>query len=90
MTSTSEPQKVKDAVLSRLDVAIDALNLAKEIVPITPAKAAFGSVIILLTMVKVCFLAMQQTFVHVCQGHYRQQTRLCQSCTILRPGLRRP
>jgi hypothetical protein len=36
-------------------VAIDALNLAKDIVDIAPAKAAFGSVSALLTMIRVRF-----------------------------------
>ena len=54
-TKTQQP-KGRDGVLSSLNMAIDALNLAKELSSITPAKAAFGSVSILLTMVKVCFL----------------------------------
>ena len=39
-----------------MNIAIDGLNLAKEISGITPAKAVFGSVAILLTMIKVSFL----------------------------------
>ena len=54
-TKTQQP-KERDGVLSALDIAIDALNLAKEVSSITPAKAAFGSVAILLTMIKVCLL----------------------------------
>ena len=36
-----------------LDVAIEALNLAKEISSVTPAKAVFGSVSVILTMIRV-------------------------------------
>lgn len=41
---------------STFNVTTEALNLAKEICGITPAKAAFGSVNILLTMIRVRFL----------------------------------
>ena len=36
-----------------LNMTIEALNLAKEISSVTPAKAVFGSVSVLLTMIKV-------------------------------------
>jgi len=45
-----------DSVLSSLNVAIDGLNLVKELSSVTPAKAVFGSVGVLLTMIKVRFL----------------------------------
>ena len=60
MTSEFEPRKEKDTTLSALNATIEVLNLAEEISAITPAKAVFGSVSILLAMVRVCFLAMQQ------------------------------
>ena len=50
--------KGRDGVLSTLNVAIEVLTLAKEVSSITPAKAAFGSVSALLTMIRVCFLAV--------------------------------
>ena len=56
MATKSQRPKGRDAVLSSLGVAIDALNLAKELSSITPAKAVFGSVAILLTMIKVRLL----------------------------------
>jgi len=46
-------QKRRDDALSLLNVAIEAMNLAKEISSITPAKAVFGSVSALLTMIRV-------------------------------------
>jgi hypothetical protein len=54
MQTNSQRPKGRDGVLSTLNVTIETLNLAKEICSITPAKAAFGSVSALLTMIKVC------------------------------------
>jgi hypothetical protein len=55
MDSSAQRQKRRDIVLSSLDVAIDVMNLAKEVSSITPAKAVFGSASVILTMIKVCF-----------------------------------
>ena len=46
----------RDGVFSSLDVIIETLNLAKEVSSITPAKAVFGSVAILLAMIRVSSL----------------------------------
>jgi len=56
MDANSQRSKGGDGTLSSLNVAIEILNLAKEAVGIAPAKAAFGSVSVLLTMVRVRFL----------------------------------
>ena len=56
--ATSKSQLLKgrrDGAISTLDVAIEVLNLAKEVSSITPAKAVFGTVSALLTMIKVRF-----------------------------------
>ena len=53
MTDKSQQPKGQDGALSTLNVAIDGLNLAKEVVSITPAKAVIGSVAILLAMIRV-------------------------------------
>ena len=53
MAAKSQRPKGRDGALSSLNIAIDAVNLAKEISSITPAKAVFGSVSILLTMIRV-------------------------------------
>ena len=53
MPSTIVGPKGRNGVLSSLNVAIEATNLAKEISSITPAKAVFGSVNVLLTMIRV-------------------------------------
>ena len=55
MAANSQRPKGRDRVLSALNVAIDVLNLAKEVSNVTPAKAVFGSVGVLLTMIRVRF-----------------------------------
>ena len=59
---SSKRQKHRESALSLLNVAIEATNLAKEISSATPAKAVFGSVSILLTMIAVRFLPSDGTF----------------------------
>ena len=56
MTAKSQRPKEREGTISALNVAIEALNLAKESSSITPAKAVFGSVSIVLTMMRVSFL----------------------------------
>ena len=56
MDAKSRQPKGRDNTVSALNVAVDALNLAKEASSITPAKAVFGTVTIILTMVKVGLL----------------------------------
>ena len=47
--------KHRDSALPLLNAAIEAMNLAKEVSCMTPAKALFGSVSIILTMIRVRF-----------------------------------
>jgi len=79
----AEPQRPKgrDGTLSSLNIAIEAMNLAKEVSSITPAKAVFGSVSILLTMVRVRFPLFYRgaLHVHVWPGLDGQQTGLCRA-----------
>ena len=56
MDADSKRQKRRESALSLLDATIEAMNLAKEISSYTPAKAVFGSVGVLLTMIKVHLL----------------------------------
>jgi len=44
--------------MSALNIVIETLNPAKEISSVTPAKAVFGSVSIVLTMIRVGFLPL--------------------------------
>ena len=56
MDANSKQEKWRDGVLSSLNAAIEAMNLAKELASVTPAKAIFGSVSVLLTMIRVSVL----------------------------------
>ena len=72
MTDKSQPTKGPgDGVLSTLNIAIDGLNLAKEVASISPAKAVFGTVAILLTMIRVSSFSPA---VRYCRLTYRQDT----------------
>jgi hypothetical protein len=53
MDTSPQRPKGQSGALSALDVAIEGLNIAKEVSSITPAKAVFGSVIVLLVMIRV-------------------------------------
>jgi hypothetical protein len=59
MDPASERPKGRDGALSALNVAIEGLNLAKEISSVAPAKAVFGSVSVLLVMIKVSILTVR-------------------------------
>jgi len=56
MEAESQRPKEREGAISALDAAIEAMNLAKELSSITPAKAVFGSVSVVLTMTRVSFL----------------------------------
>ena len=56
MENESQRPKEQEGVISGLNAAIEAMNLAKELSSITPAKAVFGSVSVILTMTRVSFL----------------------------------
>ena len=57
MESESQQPKEREGVISVLNGFIEAFNLAKEISSNTPAKAVFGSVSVLLAMIRVSILA---------------------------------
>jgi hypothetical protein len=65
MDAKSQRQKGRDGAISSLNVAIEVMNLAKEVSSITPAKAAFGSVSVLLTMIKVCSALFRDNILRV-------------------------
>jgi len=56
MEAESQRPKGRENTISALNVAIEAVNLAKEVSSVTPAKAVFGSVSAILTMIKVGLL----------------------------------
>lgn len=55
MNTDARRQKRRDKILSSLNVAIEALDLAEKISCIVPAKAVFGSASLILTMIRVVF-----------------------------------
>ena len=56
MEVESQGPKEREGAASGLNAAIEALNLAKEVSSIAPARAVFGSVSVILTMIRVIFL----------------------------------
>jgi len=56
MAANSRRLKEREDILSSLDGSIEAMNLAKEVSGITPVKDTFGSVGLLLKIIRVCFL----------------------------------
>ena len=53
MDPNHQRQERRENILSMLNVAIEGLNLAKEALSGTPAKTVFGSVSIILSMIRV-------------------------------------
>jgi len=53
MDIDAQQQKLRDNTLSSLNAAIEVLNLAGGISDIVPAKALFGTVSVILTMIRV-------------------------------------
>ena len=89
MTSETQQPEGQDGTLSRLNVAIDTLNLAKDVCSIAPAQAAFGAASGLLTMIRVRILRIcgDLFLKHVHPGHYGQSTRLRRDRVELRRDL---
>jgi len=88
----SELPKGRENILPSLNVAIDALNLAKDMCSITPAKAVFDSVSALLTMVRVRFFRFRddELRAHIHRpGFYDQRTGLRRARAELRRCLYR-
>ena len=85
MKADSKRQKEREA---DLNAAIQALDSAKTS-SIPPAKAVFGSVAILLTTVRVCFLLFRSDLlqVHTQPGLNDQRTGLRRARAILRRRL---
>ena len=53
MEAKSQRPKGREGTISALNALIEALNLAKELSSITPAKAVFGSVSVILSAIRV-------------------------------------
>lgn len=63
-TESYHQPKERKGVTSALNAAIEALNLAKEVASITPAKAVFGSVSVTLVMIRVSSLLVSLLIDH--------------------------
>jgi hypothetical protein len=86
VTMDPKPQsKWRGNVLSTINVTIEGLNLAKELSGPTPAKAVFGTVSALLTMIKVSLpFRDYEPLVNVHPGVDDQPTGLCRTLLVLR------
>ena len=73
MVATSQRQSRWEGIISLLNAAIEAVNLAKEASGITPAKIAFASAGVLLTMIKVCFLLCDDRGSHTVRSRWSMQ-----------------
>ena len=56
MEGKSQRPKEREGIILALKGTIEAMNLAKELSSITPAGTVFGSVSVVLTMIKVSLL----------------------------------
>jgi len=59
MDARPKQSKRRDDVLSSLNVVIEGLNLAQNLSSITPARAVFSTVSVILTMIRVSFLMLR-------------------------------
>ena len=80
-TSTMRPKsqqpKRPDVGVSSLSATIDVLNILKDAVDGTPAKAAFATVSVILTMIRVCIVLihLDHTQANACRSlHSTKQT----------------
>ena len=77
MATKSRRPKGRENAVSLLNAAIDVINLAENLSSITPAKAVFGTVNVLLTMIKVYFhLCDEMFYTHMQSGFYDQRAGL--------------
>ena len=84
MANKSQQPKEREGAISALNVAIEALNLAKDISSIAPAKAVFGSVSVVLAMIRVgSFLFVDRLKPEVCPGPDDEPDGLRQTWVVL-------
>ena len=88
MEAESQRPKRREDVILALNEAVEGLNLAKTS-GFAPAKAVFGSVTVLLTLIKVCFLLFCNNLpqVHTQLGLNGERTGSCRARVVLRRGL---
>jgi len=76
MAAKSQRPKHRDVALSSLNVAVEAVNFAKELSGVKPAKAVIGTVSVILTMIGVSFLSVcvKRLQDEMELGHYGQES----------------
>ena len=65
MATESQRPKGREGVISALNGAVEAMNLAEKTSTITPAKTVLGSVSTLLALIKVCFLFLYNNLLQI-------------------------
>ena len=92
MASKLQLLKGRDSTLSKVDVAITTLDLAKDSCGIPPVQVIFGSASALLILIRVLFIPFcdDKLPAHICLGHYGQRTGLCRPWTILHRRVQSP
>ena len=58
MSATSQRPEERDGAVSALNAAIETLNIVKEVLSVTPAKAACGVVSVILATIRVSLLSV--------------------------------
>jgi len=71
MKNECQQPKGREGATEELNTAIKATNLAESLSAIAPAKIAFGSVGVLLTVIKVCFLLLRNDLL---RSHHSQDS----------------
>ena len=86
MTDNSQRPDSQGRALPALNMAINILNITKEATNTTPVNPIFGSVALLLTMIRVNSLPFRDEMLeaHTKSGHNGQRRGLRQSWAILR------
>ena len=65
MKAESQQPKGREDVIEELNATIEATTLAEKVSTIAPAKIVFGSVVILLALIRVCFPFLCQDLLQV-------------------------
>ena len=58
MSATSQQPEERDGAVTALNAAIETLNIVKEVLSVTPVKAACGAVSVILAMIRVSLLSV--------------------------------
>ena len=92
MASTSQRSKGSDDVLSKMDIAIQFLTVAKNACSVTPAHIALAAACDLLVIIRVRSILFfgRNLPIRVYSGYHQQQTGLHWSRTVLRQCLSSP